>query len=180
MFDSDNKEILDVVNDNDEVIGTVARGDIMSIKDKPGHYLRCVDIFIQRPNGDICLPRRSLHKKIAPGGLDASASGHIPSGETYEQACIREIKEEMGIDVTISDLTLVATIRPSAKLFYFRKLYLLRTSQVPQLSSEHTELVWVPPKNLWDFVHNDIPTKETLDDDIPALVEYLNKEQSNE
>lgn len=179
MF-NDDLEILDVVNDNDEVIGTIARSDMMSLKNTPGRYLRSVDVFIQRPNGDICLPRRSLHKKIAPGGLDASASGHILSGETYEQACIREIKEETGIDVTMEDLVPIATIKPSSVLFYFRRLYLLRTSQEPQLSPEHTEIVWVAPGKLQDVVHNDAPTKQTLDDDIPALINFLRNERTSE
>lgn len=173
---NDDQELLDVVDENDEIIGTIIRSDMMQLQQTPGRYLRAIDVFIQRSNGDIYLPRRALHKKIAPGGLDASASGHIPSGETYEQACIREIYEETGLSVTMDDLILIGTIRPSRILFYFRKVYVLRTDQAPRLSSEHTEAVWIAPQNLADTVYNDIPTKQTLDDDIPLLVHYLQKE----
>lgn len=173
---NEDQKLLDVVDENDEVIGTITRSDIMQLQQTPGRYLRAIDVFIQRSNGDLFLPRRASHKKIAPGGLDASASGHIASGESYEQACIREIYEETGLSVTMDDLILVGTIRPSQVLFYFRKLYLLRTDQSPSLSAEHTDAVWIAPDALADFVYNDIPTKQTLDDDIPLLVHYLQKE----
>lgn len=173
MFEHEEQEILDVVNDNDEIIGTTARSDIMTLKDTPGRYLRTVEIFIQRPNGDIYLPRRSTERKIAPGGLDASASGHISSGESYEQGSLRELKEETGIEAEYKDLTAIGKIGPSAVLFYFRQLYLLRTDKTPRLSPEHTEAIWVQPDKLEDFIRNDIPTKQTLDDDIPLLVNYL-------
>lgn len=173
---TEDQELLDVVDENDKVIDTIARSDMMQLEQTPGRYLRAIDVFIQRPNGDIFLPRRALHKKIAPGGLDASASGHIASGETYDQACVREIFEETGLSVTMKDLILIGTIRPSKILFYFRKVYILRTDQIPKLSSEHTEGIWVAPETLADFVYNDVPTKQTLDDDIPLLVHYLQKE----
>ena len=172
----EDQELLDIVDENDEIIGTIARSDMMQLQHTPGRYLRAIDVFIQRSNGDIFLPRRAPHKKIAPGGLDASASGHIASGETYDQACIREIYEETGLSVTMDDLILIGTIRPSKILFYFRKVYILRTDQIPQLSNEHTEGVWIAPDALADTVYNDIPTKQTLDDDIPLLVHYLQKE----
>jgi len=175
---NEDEELLDLVDENNEVIGTIARGDMMQLRQTSGKYLRAVDVFIQRSNGDIYLPRRAMHKKIAPGGLDASASGHVPSGETYEQAAIREIHEETGINVTINDLVFIATLRPTPVLFYFRKLYLLHSDQIPQLSPEHTEAVWVAPQDLANFVRNDIPTKETLNDDIPALLNYFSSTSS--
>lgn len=173
---NEDQELLDVVDENDEVVDTITRSNMMQLQQTPGRYLRAIDVFIQRSNGDIFLPRRSLHKKIAPGGFDASASGHIASGESYEQACIREIYEETGLSVTMDDLILIGTIPPSKILFYFRKVYILRTDQVPRLSSEHTEGLWVTPESLAETVYKDVPTKQTLDDDIPLLVHYLQKE----
>jgi isopentenyldiphosphate isomerase len=174
MFESDNKEDLDVVNEKDEVIGQINRGDMMSLRDTSEQYIRAIDVFIQRSNGDIFLPRRSKEKKIAPGGYDFSAAGHLPRGESYTQACIREINEETGIIVDPQDLALITKFKPTPHLFYFRELYLLRTDQEPKLSAEHTEATWVKPENLEDTVRNDIPTKETLIESIPVLVDYLN------
>ena len=63
MFEYEESELLDVVNDHDEVIDLIHRGDMMSLRDTPGRYLRVIEVFLQRSNGDIYLPRRSPHKK---------------------------------------------------------------------------------------------------------------------
>jgi isopentenyldiphosphate isomerase len=177
MFDSDDQEVLDVVNDHDEVIGTISRGDMMKLKETSNRFLRIVEIFIQRPNGDIYLPRRSMEKKIAPGGLDLSVAGHILSGESYEQACIREIKEEADIDANLNDITFIAKLDPTPNLFYFRVIYLLHTDMSPRLSPEHTEAKWIAPDKLEETVQKDVPTKETLYEDISVLVNFLNNNQ---
>lgn len=175
MHQDENLETLDVVDENDKVIGSIARGNMMDLKTTTGRYLRVVEVFIQRPNGDIYLPRRSKNKKIAPGGLDISAAGHIMSGEPYSKACSREIKEETGIETSHEQLEFITKIPPSSHLFYFREVYLLRTDLVPRLSPEHREAIWVAPTKLMDFVKNDAPTKETLIEDIPYLIDYLQK-----
>lgn len=175
MFDHEEQELLDVVNEKDEIVGQINRKDMMSLKERPGEYLHVIEIFLQRPNGDIYLPRRSPHKKIAPGGFDHSAAGHIMSGESYDKACIREVKEELGIDITPDELMFITKIPPSPQLFYFRMFYLLRTDKEPVLSPEHTEFMWVKPQDLEALVNNDVPTKETLYEDISLLVEYLDK-----
>lgn len=173
MFDSDDQEVLDVVDSNDTVIDTIKRGDMDTLHNTPGRYLRTVELFIQRSDGAIYIPRRSLEKKTAPGGLDLSVAGHIFSGETYEQACIREIKEEAGITATIDQLILLGQFKPSAKILYFRNIYLFRTDIEPRLSPEHTESIWVHPDQLVATTQNDIPTKETLHEDIQLLLAYL-------
>jgi len=172
-FEYEEDEALDLVDENDEVVGTIKRADMMELRDTPGRYIRAVDIFIQRSNGDIYLPRRAMGKKIAPGGLDISAAGHLNSGESYEAAGIREVKEETGIDVTTNDLTLVAKLDPTPQLFYFDTVYLVRTDQEPKLSPEHIEATWVSPDQLQTTVENDVPTKDTLVADIPILLTYL-------
>jgi isopentenyldiphosphate isomerase len=177
-FEHEEEEILDLVDDNDEVVGTIRRGDMMSLKETPGRYIRAVDIFIQRSNGDIYLPRRSKGKKLFPGGLDLSAAGHLNSGETYEEACVREVKEETGIVTTPDDFHFIAKLKPTPQLFYFDVIYLLRTDEEPKLSPEHTEGTWINPSQLETTVGNDVPTKHTLTTDIPILINYLNNEQA--
>ena len=176
MFASDEEEILDVVNAEDKVIGQIARGDMMSLTKKPNQYLRAVEIFLQRPDGAIYLPRRSKEKSIAPGGYDLSAAGHINSGESYSEACVREVKEELGIDTSIDVFKFVRKINPTPDLFYFRMIYLLQSDQEPILSPEHTEYSWVQPDILEEIVRNDAPTKDTMYEDIPILVDFLSRE----
>lgn len=170
---TDDTELLDLVNEKDEIVGTILRRDMMSLKTTPDRYIRCIEVFIQRSDGAILLPRRSATKKIAPGGFDLSASGHLASGETYEQACIREVKEEVGITVSPRELILLSKEPPTPRMFYFRNVYLIQTDQLPVLGSEHTELSWIQPNKLQESVEEDVPAKDTLYDDIPILLTHL-------
>ena len=176
MFEHEEQELLDIVNEHDEVIDSIHRRDMMSLRDTLGRYLRVVEVFLQRPNGDIYLPRRSTEKKIFPGSLDHSAAGHMMCGETYEDALIREVQEELGITTTPNDYLFIKKFKPSEELFYFRKFYLLQTSQEPQLSDEHTEAVWIPPSELQHILDRDVPAKHTMHEDILTLVEFLERE----
>ncbi len=173
MFEHEEKERLDVVDHNDTVIDSILRRDMMQLRDTPGRYLRVIELFLQRPNGDIYLPRRSTEKKLFPGSLDHSAAGHMLQGESYDTALVRETREELCIDTAPSDFVFVKKFTPSKDLFYFRNFYLLRSSQEPQLSDEHTEAVWLPPSQLQLFVDRDVPAKHTLYEDISELINFL-------
>lgn len=50
-------------------------------------------------DGRYLMGRRSAHKKSAPGYWCAIA-GKIEDGETQEEAVVREVREEVGLDVT--------------------------------------------------------------------------------
>lgn len=60
---------------------------------------------------EILLQKRAMTKKRAPGYLHISAGGHINVGETAPQAAVRETREEMGIELSASELYLVHVTR---------------------------------------------------------------------
>jgi isopentenyldiphosphate isomerase len=88
-------ELLDVVNDNDEVIGVRRRGEIHA--ERLMH--RAVHILLFNSQGELFLQKRSLSKDEQPGKWDSSAAGHVDSGEAYLDCACREIEEELGIVV---------------------------------------------------------------------------------
>ena len=53
--------------------------------------------------GQLLVTRRSLHKKAWPGVWTNSVCGHPQSGEAIEDAIIRRVRFELGVD--IADLT---------------------------------------------------------------------------
>lgn len=173
MFEHEELETLDIVDRSDTVVGSILRGDIMQLRDTPGRYLRAVEVFLQRPNGDIYMPRRSPHKKLFPGSPDLSAAGHLLQGETYEAALMCEVSEELGVTISRTSATLVRRFEPSEKVFYFRNLYLVQSDQVPRLSDEHTEFVWLSLDDLRKFSEFKVPAKDTLYEDIESLLEFL-------
>ncbi len=86
-------EWLDVVDENNQIIGQRKRGDI---HDK-GLRHRAVHILIYNQQGDLFLQKRSENKDEYPGFWDSSAAGHVDAGESYDECIIREVEEELGI-----------------------------------------------------------------------------------
>ena len=73
-------------------------------------------------------------------------TGGIESGESPEEACLREIKEETGLLLHRSNLTSLGdfTIKIDEKLTIHKNLFLALTEQkVIQISDEHVGAQWV-------------------------------------
>ncbi|MGB9602795.1 MAG: NUDIX hydrolase [Verrucomicrobiia bacterium] len=87
------EEIYNVVDENDAVIGSAPRSEIHRL----GLKHRAVHILIFNSSGEVFLQKRSMKKDRSPGVWDSSASGHVDRGETYDDAAMRELKEELGI-----------------------------------------------------------------------------------
>ncbi len=89
------EDIFDVVNEWDEVVGARARSDVHA----RGLLHRAVHVFVFNSRGEIFLQKRSMTKDRQPGVWDSSCSGHVNSGEGYDQSAIRELHEELGLRI---------------------------------------------------------------------------------
>jgi isopentenyl-diphosphate delta-isomerase type 1 len=94
------REMLEVVDEQDHVIGLAARAEIH--ENRWTH--RAVHIFVFNSRGEVYVQRRSGSKDRFPGVLDSSAAGHVDPGEGYEQAATRELHEELGINAHIEEV----------------------------------------------------------------------------
>lgn len=88
-------EYLDLVDENDNVIG---KEDRNIIYEKGLRNFRVINIMIFTSDNKIIVPKRSSNRRIFPNCYDCSVGGHVSSGETYEEAAYRELKEELGIE----------------------------------------------------------------------------------
>ncbi len=86
------EEIFDVVNERDEVIDRRPRSEVHRL----GLNHRAVHVLLFNSRGEIFLQKRSLTKDREAGKWDSSASGHLDSGESYDDAAVRELREELG------------------------------------------------------------------------------------
>ena len=100
-------EILDIVNDNDEVIGQAERDEVHRI----GLVCRLAYVCFYTANREIILQKRSDTKKNDAGKLTTTVSGHVSSGQDYLEGAVRETLEESGIEVTESDLISLGVVR---------------------------------------------------------------------
>lgn len=92
--------ILDVVNENDEIIGSAPRSQIH----KEGLLHREIHVWFVTPDRKVILQRRSATKDRYPNLLHVTVGGHVELGDSYEKTAVKEIKEETGLDIDMADL----------------------------------------------------------------------------
>jgi isopentenyl-diphosphate delta-isomerase type 1 len=86
-------EILSVVDSTDSVIGEKRRDKIHL----QGLRHRAVHVLVFNPKGALFLQKRGKHKVENPGLWDSSVAGHVDAGESYDECCVREVEEEVGL-----------------------------------------------------------------------------------
>lgn len=102
------QEKLKIFDDNKNLLGLATRSDVHRI----GYWHEAFHCwFISKEQGInyIYLQLRSKNKKDYPNLLDITAAGHLLADETVEDG-VREIKEEIGIDVAFKELVKLGVI----------------------------------------------------------------------
>jgi 8-oxo-dGTP diphosphatase len=102
------------------------------------------------PDGRVLLARRPEGKPLA--GLWEFPGGKVQPGETPEAALIREVKEELGIDVTEACLAPFAFASHGYETFHLlMPLFLCRRWDGTVTPMEGQALAWVRPQKLADY-----------------------------
>ena len=89
------EEIFDVVNERDEVVDHKPRSEVHRL----GLMHRAVHVMVFNRLGQVFLQKRSMSKDRQPGLWDSSASGHLDQGEAYDACAVRELREEIGLQL---------------------------------------------------------------------------------
>ena len=115
-------------------------------------------------DGKLLIQKRSANKKNEPNKWDLSGTGHIDIDETPEQAAVRELFEETGINIEIEELKLIDTYLNKVKLdnntfishytylFLVQKDIDIKTLQMQE--SEVSESKWVNLVELDEIIRN--------------------------
>ncbi|PIB06897.1 MULTISPECIES: NUDIX hydrolase [Streptomyces] len=86
-------EILDIVDENDQVIGQAPRGETYT----RGLRHRCAFIEARDAEGRVFVHRRTATKLVFPSHYDMFVGGVVGAGEAYDDAALREAEEELGV-----------------------------------------------------------------------------------
>ena len=86
-------EILDIVDENDQVIGQAPRGEVYA----RGLRHRVVFVLARDGEGRIFVHRRTATKLTFPSLYDMFVGGVVGAGESYDDAALREAEEELGV-----------------------------------------------------------------------------------
>lgn len=89
---------------------------------------------------EILLQRRAADKRTWPGFYDISAAGHVDAGEDPVTAVLREAKEEINIDIAVTDIQ---------ELFVFRSNKTDATSGI--IENEVERVYATEAKATWQY-----------------------------
>lgn len=143
-------ELLDLVNENDEVIGTVWKSE--AHKD-PTKIHREVALVVFDKKGRVLLQQRSMEKEVDPGEWKVTSAGHVGSGEDPKVAIERETYEELGLKVKPIFFLKRFVISKGRESRFFWAYYAI-ISKVPKLKLDLVEVMdarWVDIKEIPNF-----------------------------
>lgn len=154
-------EYLDLVDQNDVVIGKKLRSEVYA--EKLWNF-RVINAFVINAAGELWIPRRSANKRIYPLCLDMSVGGHVESGEDYDQAFRRETAEELNIDVDQVSWRLLGLLTPPAHdVSAFMHVYEIRSDEPPRFNpDDFIEYFWLKPADLVRKLEEGEPAKSDL------------------
>lgn len=166
----DRMEFFDIVDENDRVIGKISKDMQNSVK---AAQLRFINIIITNNEDKIIVPKRSATKKIFPNCYDFSVGGHVNSGEDYEEAAYRELKEELGIENV--QLKEVAYFSPyESDSHTFQKVYILKyNDKITNYDHNGIQEIYYMTKDEIQKLMNDMPT--LFKTDYFVVMDYLLK-----
>jgi len=121
-------EYIDIYDENNNSIGETKE---KARAHEDGNFHRTAHIWIINDKNELLLQKRSASKKSHPNCWDISSAGHIRAGEDVITGAIRELKEELGVEVQEKDFEYVVTIKNTnnPKNMEFQYVYLLHSNK---------------------------------------------------
>lgn len=133
---SEKEELVDVYDENKCKTNKVIKRKDKDLLDE-NEFILVVHCWIINSKKEILITRRSLNKNR--GGMWEDTHGGVQTGETSMQAMIRELKEEIGLDVKEEELKLVRSLK---RKNIFRDCYvLLKDIDIKEISFNDNEVM---------------------------------------
>ncbi|MDD2899029.1 MAG: NUDIX domain-containing protein [Desulfuromonadaceae bacterium] len=163
-----NDELLDLVDEQDRVIGSWTRSAIYR---EGMNNFRAVNAFLVNDAGQLWIPRRTATKRIFPLCLDMSVAGHVASGEDYLTAFRRELHEELNLVLDEVDWKFIGGLTPHQHgTSAFMHVYKIHSNEVPDYNpDDFVEYYWLYPHEVIDRLNSGDKSK----DDLPKLVKWM-------
>jgi 8-oxo-dGTP diphosphatase len=120
-------------------------------------------VVLLNDEGKVLLAKRPPGRPLA--GLWEFPGGKVDAGENPETALIRELLEELGIEIARADLVpLTFASHAYSEFHLLMPLYLCKRWRGSIAAQENQELLWVKPEELhrYDMPPADEPLKTSL------------------
>ncbi len=126
-----------------------------------------VHLWIYNSKNQALMQKRSSHKKVWPNKWDVAVAGHIAAGDNAKNTLVREVKEELGLEIDIKDTNFVERIKFEHSMpenwtnRIFIDLYSLKTeldgSKLTLEEEEVAEIQWIDIGELAKKIKGEVP-----------------------
>jgi len=145
-----------VVNEKDEVIGTMPRDK--AHRDGTPH--RIAVIYLENDKGEILAQIRKN------GRTDHSAAGHLDPGESYLDAAKRELREELGVEnIELKEIgtgkSLDVNELKGIRVTHVFKVFVAKAEPKELQKEEVSSVYWKKPLEILKEMENDKDDKFT-------------------
>lgn len=142
-------EILVVVDENNNVTGQEPR----KLVHEKGLWHRTSDAWIVNKRGMLLCSQRSFAKDSDPGMWDSRFGGHVLASDDYLSSLIKELKEEIGLDIKEGELIEIGLFKSYRKKDFPKQYLLRRDLDATALEFEKDEIErveWFDFKDVWN------------------------------
>lgn len=176
------EELFDILDENGKKTFKVKE---RSKVHRDGDWHKAVHIWIVNDKGELLLQRRSPNKDSDPNMLDISCAGHLSHGDDSITGALRELKEELDLDVDRNDLRYITTLKRSP--YHddgfvdneFDDMYILYTTKLISdmniQKEELSEILYVSYDKFKDMVRDRKEDLVIYEDEYKVLFEVLDE-----
>ncbi|HLD16076.1 MAG TPA: NUDIX domain-containing protein [Candidatus Nanoarchaeia archaeon] len=161
-------EILDLVNEEDKVVGKISREEMIKNGLPKGLSIRVVNILLFNNEDELLVPQRSDNRRMFPGRYDFSCGEHVKASESYLDAAKRGMEEELGLKLNLKE---IEKLGPKDGVSSFMKIYSANYN-FPILKYDKEgikELRWRSLSELEDIMARE---PEVFKPDLPIVIKY--------
>lgn len=164
-----NIEAFSIVDSKDNYLRTVFGKRALHLS---AGYHRSVHVFVEVFGGLFILQKKAASTENG-GKWSSSASGHVRCGESYREAAVRELEEEIGLEIDGEELCKITKVFPSiANGSEFSTLYTyLMDPKEEELTLDPSEVDEIVIGALIDVIWD---VEKYKDEYSPAFVELFN------
>ena len=120
-------DLIDRVDDQDNVVGTVRRGDALT----QGVGFRVVHGLVQDDRGRLLVQQVGRAGTRSPGRWGSSVAGYLHAGESPSAGAARRLREELDIDAPVRFCGRTQMRDVESRKFIY--VYLARTDRPPHI-----------------------------------------------
>ena len=158
-------EYFDILDKNGNKTGIIkTREEVHTY----GYYHGGVIVLVLDENNNLLLQKRTMNKDSNPGKWDISCAGHLDVGEDFKNAAIRELHEELGININTNQLYELSFIHLNYSTTFHNKIFIeneldkvficsIKHNTNFNLQKEEVDCIkWIPSNHIKTFLNENV------------------------